>query len=188
MTERLIARAFERAREDGAVLMIDEVDSFLQDRSHARNSWEVTQINEMLTQIESFPGIMIASTNLIDQLDPASLRRFDIKLHFDYLRPEQAARLLESYCKNLKLPPPTPADLTLASDMQHSTLGDFAAVARQHKFQPFHDAGDLLEAVTRETRPTKADASAVSVSSNPNKHPSCPAPIISPLIPASGSC
>jgi len=150
MTERLIARAFERAREDGAVLMIDEVDSFLQDRSRARNSWEVTQINEMLTQIESFPGIMIASTNLIDQLDPASLRRFDIKLHFDYLRPEQAARLLESYCKNLKLPPPTPADLTLASDMQHSTPGDFAAVARQHKFQPLHDAGGLLEAVTRE--------------------------------------
>jgi len=150
MTERLIARAFERAREDGAVLMIDEVDSFLQDRSRARNSWEITQINEMLTQIESFPGIMIASTNLIDQLDPASLRRFDIKLHFDYLRPEQAACLLESYCKNLKLPPPTPADLILATDMQVSTPGDFAAVARQHKFQPFRDASGLLEAVISE--------------------------------------
>jgi len=101
-------------------------------------------------KIESFPGIMIASTNLIDQLDPASLRRFDIKLHFDYLRPEQAACLLESYCKNLKLPPPTPADLILATDMQVSTPGDFAAVARQHKFQPFRDASGLLEAVISE--------------------------------------
>ena len=150
MTERLIAQAFERAKRDGAVLMIDEVDSFLQDRTHAQRSWEISQVNEMLTQIESFSGIMIASTNLIDQLDIASLRRFDIKLHFDYLRPEQAACLLVSYCKNLKLPPPTPADLRLVNEMQISTPGDFAAVARQHKFQPFRDAGGLLEAVSGE--------------------------------------
>lgn len=147
MTERLIAQAFESARQDGAMLMIDEVDSFLQNRAHAHRSWEISQVNEMLTQIESFPGIMIASTNLIDQLDPASLRRFDIKLHFDYLRPEQAIDLLVSYCRNLELPPPTPADLSLAMDMRISTPGDFAAVARQHKFQPFRDANGLLQAV-----------------------------------------
>ncbi len=147
MTEKLIARTFERARQDGAVLLIDEVDSFLQDRSHAKHSWEITQINEMLTQIESFPGIMIASTNLIDHLDPASLRRFDLKLRFDYLRPERTVRLLVAYCQHLHLPPPTPADLHLATTMLTVTPGDFAAVGRRHRFQPLGSAAGFLEAL-----------------------------------------
>ena len=84
MTEKAIARAFERATRDETLLLIDEVDSFLKDRTQVRYSWEVAQINEMLTQMETFPGIFIASTNLLDHLDPASLRRFDPKLHFGY--------------------------------------------------------------------------------------------------------
>jgi transitional endoplasmic reticulum ATPase len=151
VTEQKIARTFETAKQDGAVLLIDEVDSFLRDRTQTKHSWEVTQINEMLTQIESFPGILIASTNLIEQLDPASMRRFDIKLHFGYLLPEQASRLLVSYCQNLNLPHPTSADLELAATMDVSAPGDFAAVARQHRFQPFRDARSLLQAVIAES-------------------------------------
>jgi len=151
MTEQKIARTFESAKQEGAVLLIDEVDSFLRDRTQTRHSWEVTQINEMLTQIESFPGILIASTNLIDQLDPASMRRFDIKLHFGYLLPEQARLLFSSYCENLGLPQPTPSDLALAATMDVSTPGDFAAVARQHRFQPFRDASGLLQSVIAES-------------------------------------
>ncbi len=150
MTEQKIARTFEMAKQDGAVLLIDEVDSFLRDRMQARHSWEVTQINEMLTQIESFPGILIASTNLINQLDPASMRRFDIKLHFGYLLPDQACRMLVSYCQHLKLSRPTSSELDLAGRMDVATPGDFAAVARQHRFQPFCDASGLLLAVIRE--------------------------------------
>ena len=115
------------------------------------DAWEVTQINEMLTQIESFPGILIASTNLIDQLDPASMRRFNIKPHFGYLLPDQAARLLLSYCRNLDLPQPTSADLELATTMDVSAPGDFAAIARQHRFQPFRNANSLLLAVIAES-------------------------------------
>jgi transitional endoplasmic reticulum ATPase len=151
MTEQKIARTFESAKQEGAVLLIDEVDSFLRDRTQTRHSWEVTQINEMLTQIETFPGILIASTNLIDQLDPASMRRFDIKLHFGYLLPEQARLLFTSYCKNLGIPQPTPSDLELAATMDVSTPGDFAAVARQHRFQPFRDASGLLQSVIAES-------------------------------------
>jgi SpoVK/Ycf46/Vps4 family AAA+-type ATPase len=151
LTEQRIARAFETAKQDGAVLLIDEVDSFLRDRTQTSHSWEVTQINEMLTQIESFPGILIASTNLIDQLDPASMRRFDIKLHFGYLLPDQVSRLLVSHCQNLKLQPPTSVDLNLAKSLETATPGDFAAVARQHRFQPFRDAGGLLQAVSAES-------------------------------------
>lgn len=66
MTEKNLARVFLEAEQDGALLMIDEIDSFLRDRKEAQRPWEVTQVNEMLTQMESFPGIFIASTNLME--------------------------------------------------------------------------------------------------------------------------
>jgi SpoVK/Ycf46/Vps4 family AAA+-type ATPase len=79
-TEANMAQAFKTATEEGAILMIDEVDSFISDRNNAVRSWEVTAINEMLTQMEAFEGIFIASTNRMDGLDPAALRRFESAL------------------------------------------------------------------------------------------------------------
>ena len=88
-TEMKIASAFEKARQESAILMIDEVDSFLQDRARAVRSWEVTQVNELLTRMESFHGVFIATTNRLEHLDPASLRRFDLKLRFGSLNARQ---------------------------------------------------------------------------------------------------
>ena len=76
-TERNIAQAFEQAKSDNAVLVLDEVDTFLFSREGADRSWERSQVNEMLTQIERFEGLMVVSTNLMNVLDPAALRRFD---------------------------------------------------------------------------------------------------------------
>ncbi|WP_027477958.1 AAA family ATPase, partial [Curvibacter gracilis] len=61
-SEKRIARAFRQAANDGAVLMIDEVDGFLRDRQAVGQSWEVSQVNEMLTQMESYEGVFVAST------------------------------------------------------------------------------------------------------------------------------
>jgi SpoVK/Ycf46/Vps4 family AAA+-type ATPase len=100
-SEQNMARAFRQAREDDAVLLIDEVDSLLQDRRHASHNWEVSLVNEMLTQMEAFPGVFIASTNLMAQLDQAALRRFDLKVKFGFLTPEQAKKLFFAYSKQL---------------------------------------------------------------------------------------
>ena len=53
--------------------------------------------------MESFDGIFIATTNLIDNLDKASLRRFDLKLEFGYLLPNQALNLFKKECALLKV-------------------------------------------------------------------------------------
>lgn len=55
-SEQNIARAFRDAQSKQAVLMMDEMDSFLQDRFGAQRGWEVSLVNEMLTQMEAFPG------------------------------------------------------------------------------------------------------------------------------------
>jgi len=89
-TERTMARMFAEARGEDGILFLDEADSFLQERNRAHHSWEVTQVNELLVQIESFPGIFFCATNFLEILDNAVFRRFDLKVRFDYLRPEQA--------------------------------------------------------------------------------------------------
>ena len=150
-SEKNIADAFaETAREQG-VLLLDEIDSFLRDRRHARRSWEVTQVNEMLTQMESFAGIFIASTNLADGLDQASLRRFDLKMKFDYMRPEQSWLLFQKHCEQLALPIADPADLEREIRLlQNLTPGDFAAVARRHRFHPLATPAEFLRALAQE--------------------------------------
>ena len=88
-TEQRIAAMFEQALDEDAVLLLDEADSFLMTRSGAARHWEVTQTNEMLTQLECFNGIFMATTNLMAQFEPASLRRFSHKISFDFLKPDQ---------------------------------------------------------------------------------------------------
>ena len=149
-TEKKIAHAFAQAKDEGAILLIDEVDSFLLDRRSARTSWEVSMVNEMLTQLESFDGIFIAATNLMENLDQAVLRRFDLKLKFHYLAPEQIKRLATRCCETLQLEDISTDELTALGCLGNLTLGDFATVARQHRFCPFTSARDLVEALQSE--------------------------------------
>jgi len=134
--EKRIARAFAHAETEGAVLIIDEVDSFLRDRHHARASWEVSHVNELLTQMDGYPGFFFASTNLYRDLDAAALRRFDLKLFFDYLLPEQAVRLLRAHCNELALGQPAAVVEERIASMARLTPGDFDNVRRQAALLP----------------------------------------------------
>ncbi len=144
-TEKNIAAAFYEAKEEKAVLVFDEVDSFLADRTGANQSWEVTQVNEMLVQMENFEGIFIATTNLMDNLDRASLRRFDLKLEFDFLKAEQSWNMFLSYCKDLKLAKPSISFKRAVESLRYLTPGDFAAVTRQNRFRPITDVKDFIQ-------------------------------------------
>lgn len=149
-SEKNIAAAFRRAESENGLLLIDEVDSFLQDRASARQSWEITMVNEMLTRLESFSGVFIASTNLMGGLDPAALRRFDLKVCFNFLRPEQGALLLDRYIVNLGIASATADDLGRLKALRNVTPGDFAAVMRQHRFRPIVSAAAFVQALGQE--------------------------------------
>jgi SpoVK/Ycf46/Vps4 family AAA+-type ATPase len=148
--EKNIAQAFKQAEQDGALLLIDEVDSFLQDRRGAERGWEVSLVNEMLTQMESFSGVFIASTNLMEGLDQAALRRFDLKVKFDFLKAEQAWELLRRYCLKLSIATPQPDQLARLMRLQKLTPGDFAAVIRQSRFRPITSSADFVLALEAE--------------------------------------
>jgi len=149
--ERNIADAFEHATLDEAVLQIDEIDSFLRDRREASRTWEISLVNEFLTQVESFEGILVASTNLLDSLDPAALRRFDHKIRIDFLKPEQAWRLLRHKLDQWNLPVSDPAQCQrrLAA-MSNLTPGDFATVARRHEVVRYCGADEVIDFLEKE--------------------------------------
>ena len=149
-TERNIAQAFEQAKADNALLVLDEVDTFLFSRDGAERSWERSQVNEMLTQIERFEGLMVVSTNLIEVLDPAALRRFDLKLKFDYLTLPQRLGFAKQQAEILGLPSLSEEDLSQIESLNLLTPGDFAAVARRHQFSPFQKVQDWLSALQGE--------------------------------------
>ena len=128
-TEELIAKSFREAESENAILVIDEADGFLRDRTGARQSWEVTQVNELLTQMEAFEGIFIASTNLVDTLDVASLRRFDFKVRFNSLTRSQRQAMLRRICGE-RVDGISEA-LDVIARIDGITPGDFANVLRQ---------------------------------------------------------
>ena len=71
--------------------------SLLADRRFARRSWEVSQVNEMLTWMESHPLPFACTTNFAEHLDAATLRRFVFEVALDYLSPEQVERAFGAY-------------------------------------------------------------------------------------------
>ncbi len=134
-SELNIAEMFLEAQAEDAVLLLDEADSFLRNRKNAERSWEVSQVNELLTQMEDFTGVFICSTNLLEELDDASLRRFDLKIKFDYLDVKRTMTLFYNIINDKKI---KAAQKTLykkeLSRLKTLTPGDFSTVLRKCRF------------------------------------------------------
>ena len=126
-TERNLAEAFKEAKKKGEILFLDEIDSFLQDRTGADHSWEITQINQLLQEMENFHGVMIGATNFVDRLDKAVLRRFTYKLKLDYLTDEGKGIFFEKYFNT----PLTEEESARLKAIGNLTPGDFRTVREE---------------------------------------------------------
>ncbi|MBL8345960.1 MAG: AAA family ATPase [Rubrivivax sp.] len=130
-TEQNMARMFEEATTEGAVLLLDEADSFLRSRRLAERHYEVTEVNEMLQGMERFAGIFICTTNLFEDLDEAALRRFTFKIRFHPLKPEQRQRMFVGEALGGDAARLTGEQRARLAAMDLLVPGDFAAVRRQ---------------------------------------------------------
>ncbi len=130
-TEQNMAAMFREAESEKAVLLLDEADSFLQDRRGAQRTYEVTEVNEMLQGMERYNGIFVCTTNLMDRIDQAALRRFTFKIRFKPLTSDQREKMFVAEA--------LAGDATALTDEAKARLakldqlcpGDFAAVKRQ---------------------------------------------------------
>ena len=148
-TEELIAAAFARARDDKHFLVFDEADSLLADRRLAHRSWEVSQVNEMLTWMESHPLPFACTTNFAERLDVATLRRFDFKIELGFLSVDQVHSAFSLF---FGLEPP--AELFGAATL---TPGDFAVVRRRAEVLDCLEDPAALAEMLREECEAKPD-------------------------------
>ena len=138
-TEKNISEAFKECEKENSMLILDECDSFLQDRSNAIRSWEISQVNELLVNMENAKIPFVATTNLMDTLDQASLRRFTFKVSFSYMNKEQAKQAFKHF-------------FNLKSDFYIKGLccGDFATVKKKTEFLNIADSPTITKMLREE--------------------------------------
>ena len=144
-TEEQIASAFAEALEKNAFLIFDEVDSFLLDRQSAQRSWEVSMVNELLSQMERHPLPFSCTTNRGDSLDEASARRFLFRIQFYFLDQPRINRAFELFF-NCKAP-------SSALGLTKLTPADFANVRKRAEVLGFMDDPEhIAHALAEECR------------------------------------
>lgn len=153
-SEHNIAAMFAEAVDRKAFLIVDEADSLLRERGAANHSWEVTQVNEMLTWMEQHPLPYAFTTNLMDGLDRAAMRRFTFKARFDYLLPGQAIHAFRHF-----LHAEPPAEITR---LDRLTPGDFRVVKARAEILEISDPQRLLN-MLREEVALKRDGAARAI-------------------------
>jgi SpoVK/Ycf46/Vps4 family AAA+-type ATPase len=130
-TEQQMAAMFREAEAEKAVLLLDEADSFLQDRRGAQRTYEVTEVNEMLQGMERYNGIFICTTNLLERLDQAALRRFTFKIRFKPLSRAQRETMFLVEALGGDASGMSEDMRARLSALDQLCPGDFAAVKRQ---------------------------------------------------------
>ena len=150
-TERNIRDAFEHANREDAILLLDEADSFFIDRNRAQRSWETSQTNELLNQMEHHHGILICCTNLLESLDHAVLRRFVWKVRFQAPTAEGRQRIYRRYFDSPDTPIPEESLAHLAR-LADLTPGDMKAVWMRFRVRPpaAWNHADIVQALSEE--------------------------------------
>lgn len=131
MNEKNIASAFAQAESSGSILLFDEADSFFSNRENLSNSWERNTVNEFLTQMEEFTGILICTTNLREILDPAINRRFHLLCEFKPITEKGIKTLLNKYFSGIKFSQNQIQELAQTNSL---TPDDFASLYARLRF------------------------------------------------------
>jgi SpoVK/Ycf46/Vps4 family AAA+-type ATPase len=151
-TEQNIKQCFEEASREKAILFLDEIDGMIQSRERAQRSWEVTQVNELLHQMENFDGIMIGATNFVTNLDPATLRRFTFKLEFDCLQNAGKTHFFKQFFAPMNMGDLSAAETQRLHRIDSLTPGDFRTVRQSLYYLATTVTIDqILESLERES-------------------------------------
>jgi len=91
VTEKHIQQVFKLAKVKNAVLFFDEADAIALSREDLSQSWEMSQVNTLLKELERFEGACIFATNFAEKYDAAFERR--LTMHVDFEMPDEKQRM-----------------------------------------------------------------------------------------------
>ncbi|MFE7132052.1 ATP-binding protein [Streptomyces sp. NPDC057638] len=115
-TEKNMEVAFRQAEESHAVLLFDEADALFGKRGevkHGTDRYANLEVGYLLQRLEASDGLVILTSNLKDNIDPAFTRRFHFVIHFPRPAAPERRRLWR-----LAFPPEAP----LAADVDLDAL------------------------------------------------------------------
>jgi SpoVK/Ycf46/Vps4 family AAA+-type ATPase len=122
-TEKHLAQLFDQAESMNVVLYFDEAESLFSKRTEthdAHDRYANLQTGYLLQRIETYPGIVILSTNLLRNMDTAFTRRFKFMIEYPFPGTEQRHQLWRK-----AFPPGAP----LADDVDFELLADKATLS-----------------------------------------------------------
>ena len=96
-TEKKVHEIFAASQVDGSIIFIDEADALIGNRAAATQTWERSQVGQILTELDSFTGIAFVATNFCEDLDPAIMRRMSLKLELGSLTPSGKRIMFENF-------------------------------------------------------------------------------------------
>jgi len=116
-SESRLHEFFQEAKTNGknAVLLLDEADSVLSDRSRAEGStrrYQISLTNEWLRNLDQFEGVLVFTTNHASGLDPAIERRVQFRLEFPEPDSQVRARIWANLFGKARIPGSEALDLT----------------------------------------------------------------------------
>lgn len=114
-TEKSLNQIFSRAEELDVILLLDEGDALLTQRTSVQTSndrYANLETNYLLQRLESFEGILVVTTNAGERIDGAFQRRMDVVVDF---RPPEARELWAIW--QLHLPPEHAVNESLLSEI-----------------------------------------------------------------------
>lgn len=99
-TEKNLEAVFDHAEQSHAVLFFDEAEALFGKRGevrHGTDRYANLEVSYLLQRLETFSGgLVILSSNLRDEIDPAFSRRFQIALNFPRPGLEERLQLWET--------------------------------------------------------------------------------------------
>ena len=139
-SQKNMVRLFAEASREGAVLLLDEADGLVARRTPVHQAWDQhrnTNVNLFLGEVEEHDGIVILTTNLAVNLDPALERRLTARVRFGLPGLAERERLWRTY---------TP------SDVAHEGELDLPRLARQYPMSGARIRNAVLSALRKELR------------------------------------
>lgn len=133
-TENNIKNIFKIARENNAMIFFDEFEGVISSRETAKEAHQLTQVNQLLSEIEQFEGIFIAATNHIEKFDPASLRRFAFEMQFQFLDESGIDYFHETYLKPISIETINRKTKERLMQIRNLTPGDFLVCYKRFVF------------------------------------------------------
>jgi len=140
------------------ILLLNEADQFLSSRSSGISSSADQMHNQMqnifLEQIENFKGMLIATTNLLENIDKAFSRRFNYKIEFK--KPDEMQRV-ELWKKMLPVGAPYEENFDFLPLSKYSlTGGQISLIVKNTAYKvavrenPIFTLKDFTEEINRE--------------------------------------